>query len=77
MAIQGRHEALAKAHDLPVALASGVKVRTTGGTADGQACQGVLVGLLKAQKFYYRGVYRGVEPQAALVGPMALLNWTR
>ena len=68
MAVQGRHEALAKAHDLPVALAPGIEVRTAGGAADGKARQGVLIGLLKAQELHHRGVHRGMEAQSALVG---------
>ena len=40
VAVQGRHEALAEAHDLPAALAPGIEVRAAGGAADGQPRQG-------------------------------------
>ena len=66
--VQGCHEALAEAHDLPAALAPGIKIRAAGGAADRQPRQGVFVGLLKAQELHDRGVDGGMEPQPTLVG---------
>ena len=66
--VQSCHEALAEAHDLPAALAPGIKIRAAGGAADRQPRQGVFVGLLKAQELHDRGVDGGMEPQPTLVG---------
>ena len=63
-----RHEALAEAHDLPVALALGVEVGAALAAAHGQAGEAVLQNLLEAQKFQDGQVHRRMEPQAALVG---------
>ena len=64
---QLRHEALAKAHDLGVGLALGVEVTAALAAADGQAGQGVLEDLLKAQELDDALVDGGMEPQTALV----------
>ena len=68
VALQLGHKALAEPHDLPVALAVGVKVRAALAAAHGQAGQAVLEHLLKAQELDDGQIHRGVEPQAALVG---------
>ena len=62
------HKALAETHNLSVALALGVKVRTTLAAAHRQCCKAVLEDLLKAEELDDTEIYRGVEPQAALVG---------
>ena len=64
--VQGIHVALAEAHDLTVALASGIEVRAAGGTADGQSGQSVLVGLLKAEELHHGGSYGRMEAKSAL-----------
>ena len=68
VAVQLGHVGLAETHDLGVALAAGIKVRAALGAADGQAGQGILVHLLKAQELDDGQVDGGMEPQAALVG---------
>ena len=65
---QLRHEALAEAHDLPVALALGVKIGTALAAAHRKAGETILQDLLKAQKFQDGQVHRRMEPQAPLVG---------
>ncbi len=50
VAVEGRHEALAEAHDLGVGLAGGIKVGTALRAAHGQAGQRVLEGLLEAEE---------------------------
>ena len=62
------HEALAKAHDLPVALALGVEVGAALGSAHGQARKAVFEDLLKAQKFENGQIHRRMEPQSPLEG---------
>ncbi len=66
--VQFCHKALAEAHDLAVGFALGVKVAAALAAADGQAGQGVLEDLFKAQELDDALVDRGVEPQPALVG---------
>ena len=66
--IQLRHEALAKPHDLGIALALGIEVAAALGAAHGESGEGVLQHLLKAQELHHAFVHRGVEAQAALVG---------
>src|SRR5699024_7213281 len=61
VAVQRVHKALAEAHDFGVRLAAGVKVGAALAAADGQAGQGVLEHLLKAQELDDAGVYGGVE----------------
>ena len=68
VAVQLGHQALAKGHDLPVALALGVEVAAALAAADGQAGQAVLQNLLKAEEFQNGQVDAGMEPQTALVG---------
>ena len=68
VAVQLRHKALAEAHDLPVALALGVKVRAALAAAHGQGGQGVFQDLLETQELDDGQVHAGVEAQAALVG---------
>ena len=65
---QLRHEALAEAHDLKVALALGVEVAAALAAADGQAGQAVLQRLLEGQELHGILGDGGVQPQAALVG---------
>ena len=67
--VQRLHVRLAEPHDLRVRLPRRVEVRAALAAADGQARQGVLEDLLKAQEFDDAGIYVGLEPQAALVGP--------
>ena len=59
---------LAEGHDFLVGLALGVKVRTALAAANGQAGEGILENLLKAEELENTEVHRGVEAQAALVG---------
>ena len=65
--VQLCHKALAECHDLTIRFAFRVKVGTTFTAADGQACQGILKDLLKAQEFDDTNVYGGMKTQAALV----------
>ncbi|CAN3972242.1 UDP-4-amino-4-deoxy-L-arabinose--oxoglutarate aminotransferase, partial [Dysosmobacter welbionis] len=67
--VQRLHVRLAEPHDLRVRLPRRVEVRAALAAADGQARQGVLEDLLKAQEFDDAGIHVGLEPQAALVGP--------
>ena len=62
------HESLAEAHDFAVAAADGGEVGTALGTADGQAGQSILEGLLEAEELDDGKVNVGSETQAALVG---------
>src|SRR5699024_6135647 len=68
VAVQLGHEGLAEAHDLAVAAAVRVEVRTALAAADGQAGEGVLEDLLEAEELHDAEVHRGVEAQPALVG---------
>ena len=67
VAVQLGHKGLAEAHNFLLRLALRVKVGATLAATDGQAGQGVLKNLLKAQELNDAQVYRGVETQAALV----------
>ena len=66
--VQFCHEALAECHDFAVRLALGIKVGTTLAAADGQAGEGVLEDLLKAQELDDAQIDGGVQTQTALVG---------
>ena len=68
VAVQLRHKGLAKAHDLYLGLALGIKVRTALAAANGQAGQGVFEDLLKAEELDDAQVDRGVESEASFVG---------
>ena len=68
VALQLGHEGLTETHDLVVALALGIKVGAALAAAHGQAGQGVLEDLLKAQELDDGQVDGGVEAQAALGG---------
>ena len=59
VAVQLRHKALAEPHDLIVALALGVEVAAALAAADGQAGEGVLKNLLKAQETHDALVHGG------------------
>ena len=61
VAVQLGDEGLAEAHDLSVALATGVEVGAALGAADGQAGHGVLEHLLKAQELDDGQVDGGVD----------------
>ena len=69
VAIQLAHEALAEPHDLVVALALGVEIRSPLATADGKRGQTVLEYLLESQKLQDAQVHAGMKPQSALVRP--------
>ena len=68
VAIELRHEALAKTHDLGVRLALGVEVAAALAAADRHTGQRVLEDLLEAEEFDDPQIHRRVEPHAALVG---------
>ena len=68
VAVKRLHKALAEAHDFSVRFPGGIEVRAALTAADGESGKGILEDLLEAQEFDDRGVYRGMEPQAALVG---------
>ena len=68
MPLELRHEALAKAHDLLIALALGVEITDALGPAHGQGGEAVFQNLLEAQELQDGEVHRGVEPEPALVG---------
>ena len=67
MTVKLGHECLAEAHDLAVALALGVKIRSALGAAHRQTGERVLEGLFKAEEFDDGGVYAGMQTQTALV----------
>ena len=68
MAPQLDHEGLAETHYLTVGFALGVEIRAAFGTAHGQRRQRILENLLETEEFQDRGIHRGMETQAALVG---------
>ena len=68
VAVELGHKALAETHDLAIALPLGVEVAAAFAAADGQAGEGVLEDLLKAQKFHNALVHARMAAQAALVG---------
>ena len=61
------HKALAETHNLSVALALGVKVRTALAAAHRQCCKAVLEDLLKAEELDDTEIYGGVKSDTALV----------
>ncbi len=63
------HEGLAEVHDLVVGLALGVEVGAALAAAHGKGREGVLENLLEAEELQHAEGDRGVEAQAALVGP--------
>src|SRR3546814_849647 len=67
MSVELGHEALAKAHDLGVALALGIEVRATLAAAHGQAGQRVLEGLLEGEELQHALRDRRMEADAALI----------
>ena len=68
VAIELRHEALAEAHDLVVALALRVEIRAALGAADGKPRQRVLERLLESEELQNGERHARMETQAALVG---------
>ena len=68
MAPQLDHEGLAETHHLTVGFALGVEIRAAFRTAHGQRRQRILENLFETEEFQDRGIHRGVETQAALVG---------
>ncbi len=68
------HEALAKAENLSLAVARGVKVRATLGAAHGQPGQAVLEGLLETEKVQDAEVQFGGKTQTALVGSQGIVE---
>src|SRR5690606_1313612 len=68
MAPEFCHESLAEAHDLIVALALRVEVRTTFTTAQWQCGQCILEHLLKSQELENAQVHGWVKTKPALVG---------
>ena len=68
MAGEFSHKGLAEAHDFGIGLALGVEVRAALAAAHGQAGQGVLEDLLKAEELDDGEVDGGMEAQATLVG---------
>ena len=61
------HQRLAEAHDLAVAAALRVEVRSALAAADGQARDRVLEDLLEAEELHDAEVHRGVEAHSAFV----------
>jgi len=68
VALQFGHEALAEAHDFVIALALGIKVRSTLAAAHGQRGKRILEDLFKRQELQDAQRHRRMEPQPALVG---------
>ena len=68
MAIQLGHEGLAEAHDLIVALALGIEVRTAFAAAHGEGGEAILEDLFKGEKLEDAEGDGGVKAQAALIG---------
>ena len=62
-----QHKGLTETHNLRVGLTYRVKIRTTLGTAHRQSRQGILKGLLKAQKLKHRRRNSTVETKTTLV----------
>ena len=73
MSVEGppefRHEAVAEAHHLIVALALGVEVRTALAPAHGESCEGVLEDLFEAQELEHREGDGRMEAEASFVRP--------
>ena len=65
--VEFRHESLAEAHDLSIALTTGREVGATLGTTHRQCGQGVLEGLLKGEELQDGEVHRSVETDTALI----------
>ena len=68
MAVELSHEALAKAHDFPIALPLRIKVGAALAAANRHTCKSVFENLLKAKEFHNPKVYGRMEANAALVG---------
>ena len=68
MTMQLGHEGLAEAHDLGVRAPARIEVGAALAAADGHARQGVLEGLLEAEKLDDADIHGRVEAQPALVG---------
>ena len=66
--IKACHKGLAESHDFPVALSSGIKIRTALRSPHGKACQRILESLLKSQEKHDTGGHCGMETEAAFVG---------
>ena len=77
MAPQLQHEGLAEPHDFGVGLTARAEIGAAFAAAHGQCGEGILEGLFETEEFQYGKVYRSVEPDPPLYGPMALLNCTR
>ena len=67
VSVELAHEGLAEAHDLAVALALGVEVRSALASAQGKGREGVLVDLLEGEELQDAEIDRRVEAQTALV----------
>ena len=68
MAVQFGHQALAETHDFVVRLAFRVEVAAAFTAPDGQARQGVLEDLFKAQELDDAQVHRWVKTHATFIG---------
>ena len=69
MAVEFRHERLAKAHDLSLGFSLRVKVGAAFRATHRQACQTVLERLLEGKEFEDAQCDVFVEPEPPLVGP--------
>ena len=69
VALQLRHERLAKAHDLQVALAFRIEIRAALAAAQRQGGKGVLEHLLESEELENRSVDRRMKTEPSLVGP--------
>ncbi len=75
MAGQLRHEALAEAHNLRVALGLRVEIRPSLASAHHQPGEGILQNLLEAEELDYAKVNGRVEPDASLVRPQSTVEF--
>ena len=75
VAVQLGHHALAETHDFVVGLALGVKVTAAFTAANGQAGQGVLENLFKAQELDDAEVNGRVEAHATFIGPQGAVEF--
>src|SRR5690606_8173352 len=69
MAVEFRHERLAKAHDLPIGSAPWVEIGTSFATSYRQTGQGVLESLLETQELDDSEIHGRMKAQASLVRP--------
>ena len=68
VAVKLGHKTLAKAHDLKVGFAAGVKIASAFAAAHRKACKAVFKDLFEAKEFDYGSVYGRMKADSAFVG---------